>query len=968
MSMFFNRTAVAPPTNYVAGVGRGAQGFTTRSDIGPARPAAAPTASDIQFGVAPVGYVAGRGRGMGDLARDQGDAPQVKPSTDDDRGDYSESNYDEFAGYSEKLFSRGTPYEEDDEEADIIYEAVDDRMDSRRKRRRELQMVEDMKRNRNNRPKIADQFADLKRELADVTVEQWDSLPEVGDHSLKHKQKNKRNEVFTPVPDYLLASSSAKNAVSNTLDARAQLNGGFETPLSGGTSTVTGMAEARGTVLSLKLDKMSDSVSGQTVVDPRGYLTDLNSLKITSDAEIGDIKKARTLLNSVTSTNPKHGPGWIAAARVEEYAGKIVQARKVMAQGCEACPESEDVWLEAARLHTNDNAKVILANAVRHLPGSVKIWLKAADLETREVQKKVVLRRALEFIPNSVKLWKTAIELEEVEDARIMLARAVECVPHSVDMWLALAKLETYENARKVLNQAREAIPTEPAIWITASKLEEAHGNVNMVDRIIEKAIASLRQYQVAIDREQWLKEAEAVEAAGAPHTCGAIVRNVIHIGVEDEDRKKVWVDDADVCLSRVPPAKETARAIYKHALSVFPGRKNIWLAAANLEKEHGTAESLESILKEGVKYCPQAEVLWLMAAKEKWLSGDVSSARAILIEAFEANPDSEQIWLAAVKLEWENNEYARARILLSKARDRASSERIWMKSALLEREVRDIPAELVLLEEGVRRYPSFEKFYLMAGQACDEVLSDATRAREFYQQGLKQNPSSVPLWRAAVKLECRTRGVEKARGMLELARIRLPKNEWIWLESIRLERGVNEKQANILMARALQECPNSGILWAEDISTCPQPQQKSKSVDALKRCDNDPYVIVAVARLFDKDRKYAKARKWFNRAVTLAPDLGDAWAYFYSFELQQCATEAASSGTGSGPGPVSSTSSGATAVDGKSLAEDVLNRCVAADPRHGELWCAVSKQTEYRRLDTANILKRVVERLLQKI
>jgi hypothetical protein len=79
-----------------------------------------------------------------------------------------------------------------------------------------------------------------------------------------------------------------------------------------------------------------------------------------------------------------------------------------------------------------------------------------------------------------------------------MLARAVECVPHSVDMWLALARLETYENARKVLNQAREAIPTDLAIWITACKLEEAQGaSADVVDRIVEKALASLRQYQV---------------------------------------------------------------------------------------------------------------------------------------------------------------------------------------------------------------------------------------------------------------------------------------------------------------------------------------------------------------------------------------------------------------------------------------------------------------------------------------
>jgi hypothetical protein len=58
-------------------------------------------------------------------------------------------------------------------------------------------------------------------------------------------------------------------------------------------------------------------------VDPKGYLTDLTSIKISSDAEISDIKKARLLLKSVIQTNPKHAPGWIAAARLEEVAGKL---------------------------------------------------------------------------------------------------------------------------------------------------------------------------------------------------------------------------------------------------------------------------------------------------------------------------------------------------------------------------------------------------------------------------------------------------------------------------------------------------------------------------------------------------------------------------------------------------------------------------------------------------------------------
>jgi pre-mRNA-processing factor 6 len=90
-----------------------------------------------------------------------------------------------------------------------------------------------------------------------------------------------------------------------------------------------------------------------TSVDPKGYLTSLDSVVIKSDAEIGDIKRARMLFESLVKSNPKHAPGWIAAAALEEHAGRMVQARKLIKQGCEHCPKNEDVWLEAARLHVS---------------------------------------------------------------------------------------------------------------------------------------------------------------------------------------------------------------------------------------------------------------------------------------------------------------------------------------------------------------------------------------------------------------------------------------------------------------------------------------------------------------------------------------------------------------------------------------------------------------------------------------
>ena len=44
------------------------------------------------------------------------------------------------------------------------------------------------------------------------------------------------------------------------------------------------------------------------------------------------------------------------------------------------------------------------------------------------------------------------------------------------------------------------------------------------------------------------------------------------------------------VCVQcAVHGAYECARAIYAHALTVFPSKKSIWLKAAYFEKNHGT-------------------------------------------------------------------------------------------------------------------------------------------------------------------------------------------------------------------------------------------------------------------------------------------------------------------------------------------------------------------------------------------
>ena len=109
------------PENYVAGLGRGATGFTTRSDLGPARDG--PSEEQIKDALAK-------------RAAQLGTAPPTvygadRKGVEDDDDDERYKDPENEIG----LFASGA-YDRDDDEADRIYQEVDEKMDRRRKARR----------------------------------------------------------------------------------------------------------------------------------------------------------------------------------------------------------------------------------------------------------------------------------------------------------------------------------------------------------------------------------------------------------------------------------------------------------------------------------------------------------------------------------------------------------------------------------------------------------------------------------------------------------------------------------------------------------------------------------------------------------------------------------------------------------------------------------------------------------------
>lgn len=174
--------------------------------------------------------------------------------------------------------------------------------------------------------------------------------------------------------------------------------------------------------------------------------------------------------------------------------------------------------------------KLLPQRVFKPITQSTALWIEAMRLESLTTSKQRVLRRAVDALPKSEKIWRELINLvEDPSEAKLLTAKATEEIPLSVDLWLGLARLEVMTgnplDAQKVLNRARIANPTSFRVWIAAARLAEETGKGNP-QQIVKRAVQSLARENAMLKREEWISEAEKLEAEG-----GAVLLTSHHSG-----------------------------------------------------------------------------------------------------------------------------------------------------------------------------------------------------------------------------------------------------------------------------------------------------------------------------------------------------------------------------------------------------------------------------------------------------
>lgn len=829
--------SLTPPPNYIPGISRGAVGFTTRSDLGPL---------------------------------DKLSTKKIVEKLKEDK----------------PLIE----YSKEDQAADDIWKSIEERRKNKRKR-------ED---NVNNNKSISKNFADLKTQLKDVTTQDWMTIPESYDSSIKRR----KFETYTANSDSVILKSQ--------LEAQAK--------------DLHSIGEARRNVIMNSIRNIEEQASNTNIqVNARDYISKLES-QLVGGMEISELQRAREMMKSLTSSNPTHSPGWIASARIEEISGKMNTARSIIKEGCEKCPYSEDIWLESSRLHCINSiaeSKSILAEAVTFLPQSEKIWLAASELEDN-LTKKRVLRKALEHLPYSERIWKKAIDIEnDDENALLLLQRAVECIPSNIEFAIALAKLSPYNKAKEILNEIRLKAPNEAKIWIVAAQLEELAKSQN-TNIIILKAISTLNSRNVPFDREIWISYAKDCEDLQCLQTVNAIISNVLEKNLLKKDYKDTFREDAKKSI--MDGHLETAKSILRKATELLPTSKGIWKTLIQVEEEFGDEKTTIEISKKALQFIPDSELLWIKTAKTQFKLQDIDGAKETLKIAIEKNTNSEIIHLASASIYIKLKEWRLVEKILEQGRNKCESPIIWMKSAIFYRNIGNRELEIQILDESLSKYKTLDKLWIMRSQYENNHL----KSLEILKQGLEFCPSSIRLWLCCIKLLADSGNFAQARALLDQSKLKI-KSDLLSLIEIRIEiLSGSQSIAMQLLSRSLQEFPNSAQLWKESIILSNGTKRIAQAVLSLQECEPHPILFCTIANIFWMERAETYSRLWFNKALKLDYMFGDTWIQYFAFEK---------------------------AYGNEETCNQMIKRIEEIQPQYGEKWATISKDPKNHSLKSKEIL-----------
>lgn len=453
---------------------------------------------------------------------------------------------------------------------------------------------------------------------------------------------------------------------------------------------------------------------------------------------------------------------WMSLA---EYESKNSEKRKIYLEALTYVPDSEQLYLAAARSGNLEQAEEVLSSAVQFCPHNANLRLNLAKLKTGEEEKNIILS-AVDSIPNAVKLWKFAAQFDGLSNEKKIktLTEAVYYCPLSIGLWTDLINLKNGDERRETYLKAAENIPNHPKFWREAAK------TVDKIDKI--EAIRILKLGVKCCDPDEDLfSDLSNLLESYEKTTC-------LHQGLERlphseklflasfdnersyEAKEKLlhkylnhFIDDNGEFWMRLPEILNNfnKRDLIRGALKIDPTSTKLWRAAALFE--HANSSKFAKILfQRAVEKCVTNVGPRLALARIE----SYENARNILLEANTVFPSDIEVLKAILKNEiskhgcMENLQEILAREVLSLSFNGIeNSLDVWIETAMNA----EMSGDIICLKAVINTiFGSIHSDYNLRKEGMNRIKECLRRnlyecARAIYASILEKLPNDKEIW-----------------------------------------------------------------------------------------------------------------------------------------------------------------------------------------------------------------------------
>lgn len=547
----------------------------------------------------------------------------------------------------------------------------------------------------------------------------------------------------------------------------------------------------------------------------------------------GNYSEAKSLIQQGCLQCPRDEDIWLENIRLNET--DVVQRKILVANAIRFLPKSTALWVKAIQFETERSNKYrVVRKAIKEIPYSLELWKMAVKFEQDKSEVVRILKKALEFLPGCHDFWLALIDLAPYSEVKTLLNNMTSNRKDDKNLYIFIATLEEKSNPSITVSELKKIL--EPAFTVSDDiSTDELLKWIHVADNLALNNDKGLLPYVLSDIllgclgvRVLEIVNSDLLKSTNSEMIKIAMYKNLLKY---QGDKVKMWMELKNLCVS-IENISIFFTIFNDLLFNDFPKNSLLMkhphlslLYAKELWKHYQSSERVLEILNKTLLDIPLFLEGWFAKLKILIQIGEIGNAEKIFTTLLQFDQDSKLKPIETERVLYKHIDFLRYCNKNDAALQLLESQYL-QKYPLcykLHLQLAQIHEELKLYEKVISDYekattlmPNSAILWIEYSRFIEMKMHNLMKARSILDIGILKSPENPTLLKARIELELRQNNLIQANLLISQGIQKFRKDEWMWVLSIRANQEKKSAYKKTLFQDALKATDNSYLVLFE--------------------------------------------------------------------------------------------------------------------------------------------------------